>query len=57
MRYALVKDGIVVNLVEWNGNLDTWQPPEDTLPVEISGEVNVGIGYTYDGEVFNEPEE
>ena len=28
-RYAMVKDNIVYNVCLWNGDLTTWQPPDD----------------------------
>lgn len=32
-RYALVDvDGVVENVILWDGSLDTWQPPEGLTP-------------------------
>lgn len=28
-RYAMVKDNIVYNVCLWNGDVTTWQPPDD----------------------------
>lgn len=49
-RYALIDgDGIVQNVVLWDGNLDTWQPPEGLTPVKVPDTDNalhsVGIGW------------
>lgn len=28
-RYAMVKNNVVYNCSLWDGNLETWQPPDD----------------------------
>jgi len=28
-RYAIVKDNVVYNTCLWNGDVNTWQPPDD----------------------------
>nr|WP_312975974.1 tail fiber assembly protein [Atlantibacter hermannii] len=55
--YAVVKDGLVINIVAWDGGTDedgnpNWLP-EEGYAVETDG--TVGIGWTYDGEVFTAP--
>ena len=52
-RYAVVRDGVVENVVVWNGDEAEWQPPEGTQAVLIPEGVNVAAGYTYDGRNFN----
>ena len=36
-KYAILdeKKGWLVNLVVWNGNLDTWQSPNETIFIPI----------------------
>lgn len=34
-RYAMVKDNVVYNTCLWDGNTNTWQPPDDgTIMIE-----------------------
>ncbi|WP_313471694.1 tail fiber assembly protein [Atlantibacter hermannii] len=49
--YAVVKDGIVINIVAWDGETE-WQPDEG-YAVKTDG--SVGIGWLYDGETFTPP--
>lgn len=41
--YAILDEegGWLVNLVVWDGSLETWQPPEGTIAV-LASEVNFG---------------
>lgn len=50
-KYAIVKDGQVINSVEWDGVSD-WTPPKGT---ELIQEDIASIGYTYDGKKFVPP--
>lgn len=50
--YAVVKDGIVINIVAWDGETE-WQPDEG-YAVKTDG--TVGIGWLYDGKGFTPPE-
>ncbi|WP_312803979.1 tail fiber assembly protein [Atlantibacter hermannii] len=49
--YAVVKDGIVINIVAWDGETE-WQP-DDGFAAQTDG--SVGIGWLYDGETFTQP--
>lgn len=51
-RYAVIKDGSVINVVEWDGNTANWCPPAGctVVPSEVAS-----IGGTYDGSQFSEP--
>jgi hypothetical protein len=55
-RYAMVQDAskIVVNIVGWDGNVETWTPPEGHTMV-LDEPPSAGVGYTYDGEKFVPP--
>lgn len=53
MRYALIKDGIVENVCEWDGNTATWSPPAGVTAVLASDAC--GPGWTYDGSSFSPP--
>lgn len=52
MRYALVVNGVVENVVEWDGVGDLFS---ESIPVEVSPGVSVGIGWSYDGASFVAP--
>lgn len=52
MRYAIVTDGVVENIVEWDGG-EGWSPPEGSEAVEAVG--SVSMGWTYDGDEFAPP--
>lgn len=51
MRYAVIKDGIVVNAVEVEYGSD-WHPGEGLTLVPAA---TAGAGWTYDGRTFSEP--
>lgn len=41
-KYVLVKDNVIYNSILWDGDLNTWQPPEDgTVVIQNS---SAGIG-------------
>lgn len=46
-RYCVIREdtNIVVNVVVWDGNLETWQPPENCIAVQSD---EAGIGWEYD---------
>ena len=53
MRYAIIRDGIVENLTEWDGNTETWQPPAGTT-AEVCPTGAISIGWEWnDGAPFN----
>lgn len=45
-RYAIVKDGAVVNICLWDGDTKKWTPPEGAIAVPA--ERDVGIGWKYE---------
>lgn len=49
--YAVVKDGVVVNLIAWDGK-GNWQP-EIGVAVQVHGMVSKG--WLYDGKTFFKP--
>lgn len=56
--YALVdENGVVVNTIMWDGDLNNWTPPEGLTGIEYTeGDGPVSIGWTWDGESFAPPE-
>ena len=45
--YALIESDFVVNIVLWDGNVETWTPPEGQLAVECPEHLAVTIGSKY----------
>lgn len=41
MKYAVVRNGVVENLVEWDG-IAEWEPPAGTKVYPFSGPVSIG---------------
>jgi hypothetical protein len=52
-RYAIVRQGIVRNVVDWDGDTERWSPPADTEAVLATG--NVAPGWFYADGTFTEP--
>jgi hypothetical protein len=51
MRYAILDKNIVINVIEWDGDKDSWQPPDNTLAVPVPDSTAVYLGDSYiDGE-------
>jgi hypothetical protein len=52
-RYAIVADGVVWTVTEWDAAAAPgWQPPAGTA---VACGPEVGVGWTYDGESFAAP--
>ncbi|WP_322008277.1 hypothetical protein [Paraburkholderia tropica] len=55
--YAIVENGIVVNIVVWDGSA-SWTPPEGTTAVEVSDKTGAAhIGGTFNNGQFSAPPE
>jgi hypothetical protein len=35
-NYLIIQNNVVTNIVVWNGNTDTWQPPKDSIQFPAS---------------------
>ena len=55
-RYAVIHQGsgIVINVIEWDGDTNNWQPPTGHITVE-DVDVIAGPGSSYDGSKFAGP--
>lgn len=53
--YAIIKNGIVINVVVWDGNTETWQPPEGATAVVVPDGQIAYIGFEYENGVFAQP--
>lgn len=56
MRYAMVhsQHKYVANVIEWDGNEETWKPPTGFEMVEDT-DSKAGPGFTYEGGEFVPP--
>lgn len=55
MQYALIKNGVVENMIEWDG-VTEYVPGEDYELIQADNQ-EVMIGYIFDGKKFNSPED
>jgi len=53
--YAIVESGVVNNVVLWDGDTATWQPPAGAQAVLLSSPAQAMIGYIYTGTNFSAP--
>lgn len=53
--YAIIENGLVVNVVVWDGDASAWQPPDGTIAVPVPEGQVAYIGYGYDNGVFAQP--
>lgn len=49
--YAVVNNGVVVNIAVWDGESE-WKPTDG---VAVLAEDGVGVGWSYDGKKFIKP--
>lgn len=55
MQYAMIKDGMVVNVAVWDGARD-WLIDDDITVLNIDDiSPQPGIGWSFDGAAFNAP--
>jgi hypothetical protein len=54
MNYAIVENGVVTNVVDWDG-ITPWVPPAGSTAVIIPDGSYAGIGSSYSNGVFGEP--
>ena len=54
MQYAIIRDGIVENVAEWDGE-SPWTPPDGTTLQSLEGST-AGPGWSFDGSAFVPPE-
>jgi hypothetical protein len=52
--YAIVENGVVVNVVLWDGVVE-WTPPASAIVHQLQDGVSCGPGYTFDGTNFVGP--
>ena len=54
-RYAIIENGIVANVVVWDGNTETWQPPTGSTANLLPDDSPVSVGFTFDGTNYAAP--
>lgn len=55
MRYAIVRNGTVENVVEWDGDTSAWTPPEGADAVLVGDGMTPYIGLGYVNGEFERP--
>jgi len=55
-KWAIVRqsDNVVVNVCIWDGNTDTWSPPDGCFVISLEDKV-AGPGWIWDGTSFSDP--
>lgn len=53
-RMAMLQNGVVENIAEWDG-VAVWHPGLQYTLVDITSQPQVDIGWTYDGHQFSAP--
>ena len=51
-RYAMVRDNVVYNVCLWNGDVNTWQPPNDGTIMIANDWVGVGDWWEPEEQTF-----
>ena len=55
MNHAIVENGLVSNIIVWDGDTAIWSPPEGQSAVALSDDSPVVIGWSYSGTDFAAP--
>lgn len=56
-EFAVIKDGLVVNIILWDGEDNAFEKDIDGELIAIPEDIQVGIGWSYDGKKFTYPPE
>lgn len=54
-RYALIKAGVVTNVIMWDGDTDRWQAPEDVELILVDEGWGIAPGDLYENGEFYRP--
>ncbi|CAB3720242.1 hypothetical protein LMG22037_04702 [Paraburkholderia phenoliruptrix] len=52
--YAIVENGVVSNVILWDGQTE-WTPPPGSTVMKLADGIECGPGYTFDGTNFIAP--
>ncbi|WP_157834768.1 MULTISPECIES: hypothetical protein [unclassified Serratia (in: enterobacteria)] len=55
MKYCLIANNVVVNVIEWDGEAQIQLG--DMKAISVGDDVYVGPGFLYDGKKFTAPEQ
>ncbi|BCP71360.1 TPA: tail fiber assembly protein [Escherichia coli] len=56
-EFAVIKDGLVDNIILWDGEDNAFAKDIDGELIAIPENIQVGIGWSYEGEKFTSPPE
>ncbi|HGK7376581.1 TPA: tail fiber assembly protein [Enterobacter asburiae] len=56
-EFAVIKDGLVDNIILWDGEDNAFAKDIDGELIAIPESIQVGIGWSYEGEKFTSPPE
>lgn len=51
----MIKDNIVYNTIVWNGDINTWQPPDDGTVLVENNSVDIGDWWEESEQRFYRP--
>lgn len=51
----MVENGVVINLIEWDGDTESWSPPPGIVMVYVGPDLFVDIGWLWNGTQFSAP--
>lgn len=54
-RYAMVLDGTCIGVTLWNGDTNTWTPPQNITLVKLDENLPVSSGWLYINSVWTQP--
>lgn len=54
-QYAIVENGVVTNMILWDGDTESWSPPAGISAVSVADGLEIGIGWAYNGTSFAAP--
>ncbi|WP_155631564.1 hypothetical protein [Burkholderia stagnalis] len=55
-NYAIVENGVVTNVIVWDGDAESWHPPEGSTAILLPSESPIGVDWTtVDGVNYTPP--
>lgn len=54
-RYAVIENGVVINVILWDGDAETWHPPAGASVNQLPDDSPVYAGFSFDGKQYTAP--